>query len=735
MSKYSLRPVHRSSPDIKDVYKIFVPPKLYVSLRSGTSLWTLEDEQGTPVAIGKLSQAQDEIQNKVLQVAHEFKDLFSLSFSDNYILKKSDSQVRYATELVLVEEIREDGSSLLTSNDRHFWEGRLQGLLLNKLVSPGLCIEHVEAPSQTRSFRVKTISNAESANDLHTPMDIHNVSKDCNVRIDISRSSNGDVSRFGVDRRGLFGLEEQLDTIDQILDFYGPLRHPYYRITQAGLLLIGPAGSGTNLIADRISGLPWTNKRIVTETEIGKSPATSVPQIFLDCSKNQPCLIRIQQFQRLLSNLGTRLEDALIHAFSITKGTRVTVLAEVESIKMPSLLLSCFQFKIHITALDENARYALILHELVVRESRPQPTEKVITIVSQKTPGYTRDDLQQLVEEAIFYAHIRLKLASKHVVSLQDTGSNPEAKEFVVPKILDVTLDDFEEARELVSPFSLGKDSVSKYRTVRWSDIGGQEETKEMVEMLFEWPLRYPEKFEALGLRPGKGLLLYGPPGCSKTMTALALATEAKLNFIAIKGPELLTKYVGESEQNLRNTFARAQSMSPCVVFFDEIDSIDSGGSMSGGSRGGGVNLIGTLLNELDGVDEMKGVYILAATNKPWELDPALLRPGRFDSMIYVKLPDAKTRRDILQIRLDTMQHGFIDLDMLVEQTEGCSGAEVVDLCRNAAMAALKEQIHLKEETKVTGIHFEKALLQLRRDTSPDMVALFDAFANRSRRV
>ena len=736
MSKYSLRPVHRPSNDLKDIYKIFVPPKVYVSLRPGTSLWILEDEQGIAVAIGKLSQSQDEIQHKVLQVTHEFKDLFGLNFSDNYILKKSDSQVRDATELILVEEVKEGISPLSTSDTRHQsnWEGRLHEVLKNRLVSPGLCIEHVGTAGETRSFKVKTISNARSSNGLQTPMDIHNVAKDCNLQIDISRSTNGDVSDFRIDRHGNFGLEKQMDTIDQILSLHGPAPHPFNRDTQAGILLIGPAGSGAKLIADRILDLSWPTKRIITELEIGKSPATSIPQIFSDCSKNQPCLIKIQHFQRLISNLGVSLEDALVHAFSMIEDARVTVLAEVESIEMSSLLLSCFPFKIYTAALDERERHGLTLHELHIHGAIPWPTEKVITIASQKTPGYTRDKIKQLVKQAIFYADLRLLATVNCLGVSKATGPNSEASEPLDPDIVKVTLEDFENARKLISPLTLTEGLVSKRGTVRWSDIGGQKETKDTVEMLFEWPLRYPEKFEALDLRPTKGLLLYGPPGCSKTMTALAIAAEAKLNFIAVQGPELLNKYVGESERNLRNIFARARSMSPCVIFFDEIDAIDSSGGNTSES-GSGASLVVTLLNELDGVGENKGVFVLAATNKPWELDPALLRPGRFDNMIYVKLPDAKTRRDILQIRLDAMLHSnAIDLDMLVEQTEGCSGAEVVNLCRNAALGALKDQIHL-EEAKVMDIHFERALLDLRRGTSPDVVALFDSFANRSKGI
>lgn len=330
--------------------------------------------------------------------------------------------------------------------------------------------------------------------------------------------------------------------------------------------------------------------------------------------------------------------------------------------------------------------------------------------------------MEDLVDQAILFAQ------SRDIIEQETLGTDQDSK--VDP--LNVILDDLEQAR-LANQLSKLKNGLV-HREVRWADIGGQEEIKRTVEMLFEWPLKYPQRFKALGIQPGKGLLLYGPPGCSKTMTALALATEAKLNFIPIQGPELLNQYVGKSEQNLRDTFSKARSMAPCVIFFDEIDSIGSSRGNTSGESQGGVNLITTFLNEMDGVFPSKGVSVLAATNKPWELDQALLRAGRFNKLVYVKLPDEQARRQILQLKLNDMSHDpTIDMEKLVQETDGCSGAEVVDLCRDAAEEALQAQLHLPE-TRVEAIHFEKALRQLRRDTPVELVARYEAFASRSRR-
>ena len=255
--------------------------------------------------------------------------------------------------------------------------------------------------------------------------------------------------------------------------------------------------------------------------------------------------------------------------------------------------------------------------------------------------------------------------------------------------------------------------------------------------------LQHPEQFIRLGLDPPKGLLLYGPPGCSKTLTAAAVATEAGLNFLAVKGAELLSMYVGESERAVREVFRKARAAAPSILFFDEIDAI--GSSRDGIGNSGQTNVLTTLLNELDGIEVLRGVFVLAATNKPLDLDPALLRPGRLDTRLHVGLPDINARREIIEIRLSKMDvEEDIDRDWLAIETKGYSGAEVVQVCRKAGYAALDEQLdedgiarsHSSAKGNVTDIRIGKRhlveALKLPRNTTDEMLRAFEGWTGSS---
>jgi transitional endoplasmic reticulum ATPase len=255
--------------------------------------------------------------------------------------------------------------------------------------------------------------------------------------------------------------------------------------------------------------------------------------------------------------------------------------------------------------------------------------------------------------------------------------------------------------------------------TVGWDDIGGVDEARERLREGVEWPLKHPDAFRRLGIRPAKGFLLYGPPGTGKTLLAKATAREAEANFIATKSSDLLSKWYGESEQQIARLFARARQVAPTVIFIDELDSLVP-------ARGGGLGepqvterVVNTILAEMDGLEELQSVVVIGATNRPNLIDPALLRPGRFDELIYVPVPDAEGRRHILGIHTKGMPLADdVDLDALAERSERFTGADLEDLVRRAGLFALRGSI---EANTVTMAEFERALAETRASVTPEM--------------
>eukprot|EP00927_Polykrikos_kofoidii_P070229 TRINITY_DN6625_c0_g6_i1.p1 TRINITY_DN6625_c0_g6~~TRINITY_DN6625_c0_g6_i1.p1 ORF type:complete len:812 (+),score=140.23 TRINITY_DN6625_c0_g6_i1:100-2535(+) len=317
-----------------------------------------------------------------------------------------------------------------------------------------------------------------------------------------------------------------------------------------------------------------------------------------------------------------------------------------------------------------------------------------------------------------------------------------------------VDLDSFLDAARGIPPSAL-KELLVEVPEVRWSDIGGYETTKEALREAVEWPIKYSWAFKDMGIDPPRGVLLYGPPGCSKTMMAKAVATETEMNFVSIKGPELFSKYVGDSERAVRNVFRKARTAAPCIVFFDEIDAI--GASREGEGAGGvGARVLTQLLAEMDGIGSSAGsgdisarrhVVVLAATNRPQVLDAALMRPGRFDRLVHVPLPDHSARTAILRGQLARMRiSDGIDISALSTRTEWCSGAEVVMVCREAAMMCIRDALEKAEGSDCgdhavaggcgpsAGVdHFEKALMLVRPRIDRDTIRFYEEFEMRTR--
>lgn len=287
-----------------------------------------------------------------------------------------------------------------------------------------------------------------------------------------------------------------------------------------------------------------------------------------------------------------------------------------------------------------------------------------------------------------------------------------------------IELEDLMAALTIVRPSAM-RELLIEVPNVRWTDIGGQDNLKLKLRQAVEWPLKHADSFRRLGIRPPSGVLLYGPPGCSKTMIAKALATESGLNFLSIKGPELFSKWVGESERAVRDLFTKARQVAPSIIFFDEMDAI--GGERSSGEAGVHERVLAQLLTELDGVVPLNSVTILAATNRPDKIDRALLRPGRLDRLIYVPLPDFETRLQILELKLDRMSTSDdINSHHLACRTEGFSGAELQALCHEAALQALEKDLDCPA---VTMEHFTQVLKDFKPRTPDSLLKVYEEFA------
>jgi transitional endoplasmic reticulum ATPase len=283
---------------------------------------------------------------------------------------------------------------------------------------------------------------------------------------------------------------------------------------------------------------------------------------------------------------------------------------------------------------------------------------------------------------------------------------------------LEVSTEDFQVALRQVEPSAIREVFVER-PTVGWDDVGGLCEVKQRLIEAVAWPLRHAETFARAGVRPPKGVLLSGPPGCGKTLLARAVANESRVNFLAVKGPELLSKYVGESERGVREVYHKARQAAPCVVFFDEVDALLPARGPSASDERVGERVLGQFLAEMDGVEELTGVLVLAATNRPDRLDPALLRPGRFDLHLTVPLPDRAAREAIARIALRDKPHADdVTPGLIAERTEGRSGADVQSVCALAALAAVREALaspagDAPPEPRITRAHLEEALAEI----------------------
>jgi transitional endoplasmic reticulum ATPase len=534
------------------------------------------------------------------------------------------------------------------------------------------------------------------------------------------------------------GLHEEIQRVREMVEL--PLRHPelFQRLgiePPKGVLLHGPPGCGKTLLARAVANESEANFFSINGPEImskfyGESEAR-LREIFQQAQQNAPSIIFIDELdaiapkrEEVTGEVERRVVAQLLALMDGLSGRGNVIV--IGATNRPSALDPAlrrpgrFDREIEIAVPDKQGR-----HEILQIHTRGMPLAEDVDLkkLADMTHGYTGADLSALGRETAMKA-LRRYLPQ---INLEE--------ERVPPDVLDkmeVMMDDFANAYKEITPTAM-REVYIEVPTVHWEDIGGLEEVKQELKEAVEWPLKNPEIFQRLGIKPPKGILIYGPPGCGKTLLARGVATESEANFITIKGPEVFSKWVGESEKAIREVFRKARMAAPAVIFFDEIDSLVPRRGLGFSDSGVSERVISQLLTEMDGIVTLEDIVIIAATNRPDMVDPAVLRPGRFDRLIYTPEPDEKSKLAIFKIYTKDMPLAKdINVNDLAAMAKNYSGADIEALCREAAMNALRKDVASKE---VSMADFQEAMKRGGPSITPDMEKWYKSFMQQARQI
>jgi transitional endoplasmic reticulum ATPase len=522
--------------------------------------------------------------------------------------------------------------------------------------------------------------------------------------------------------------------------------------------MYGPPGSGKTLLARAVANETGAFFFLINGPEIMSKLAgeseSNLRKAFEEAEKNAPSIIFIDEVdsiapkrektngeveRRIVSQLLTLMDG-------LKKRAHVVVMAATNrpnSIDPALRRFGRFDREVDIGVPDEIGRLEILrIHTKNMKLAEDVDLEEV----SKQTHGHVGADLAQLSTEAAMQT-IREKM---DVIDLEDDEIDAEVLDSMA-----VTMENFRYAMQTSNPSAL-RETCVETPDVTWDDIGGLHKVKQELQETIQYPIEHPDKYKFFGMEPSKGVLFYGPPGCGKTLLAKAIANECASNFISIKGPELLTMWFGESEGNVREVFDKARQAAPCVLFFDELDSIASArGGNSGDGGGAGDRVINQMLTEMDGINSKKSVFIIGATNRPDIIDPAIIRPGRLDQLVYIPLPDEESRKNILEssLRKSPLAED-VDLGFLAKHTNGFSGADLTEICQRAVKFAIREsiekEIQREEEMAqaadegmdedealgpavpfITRAHFEEAMKYARRSVADKDIRHYEMFAQK----
>ncbi|HEY7587187.1 MAG TPA: CDC48 family AAA ATPase [Thermoplasmata archaeon] len=527
------------------------------------------------------------------------------------------------------------------------------------------------------------------------------------------------------------GLGDEVRKVREMIEL--PLRHPelFERLgveAPKGVLLHGPPGTGKTLLAKAVASETNANFTSISGPEImskfyGQSEE-NLRDIFHQAEENAPSIIFIDELdsiapkrdevsgeveRRVVAQLLALMDGLQARGKVVVIGATNRPNALDPALRRPGR----FDREIEIGVPDRDGRL-----EILQIHTRGMPLTKDVELkdLAGVTHGYVGADLAALCKEAAMRSLRRI---------LPDIDLQVDMIPAEVLAKLEVTRDDFLQAFREMEPSTMREVLIEK-PNVHWEDIGGLEEPKQELRESVEWPLKMNRLFQHMDARPPKGILLYGPPGTGKTLLAKAVATESEANFISVRGPEFLSKWVGESERTVRETFRKAKTAAPCVIFFDEVDAITPVRGMSASDSGVTERVISQILTEMDGLEELNSVTVIAATNRPDLVDPALLRPGRFDRHVFIPPPDLETRKAILKIHTRRKPLAKdVNLEEIAKRTDRYTGAELAAICNEASMLAIREYAGKVEsfdekelkEIRVEKKHFEAAMKKVQPRT------------------
>ncbi|MDH3353069.1 MAG: CDC48 family AAA ATPase [Nanoarchaeota archaeon] len=566
---------------------------------------------------------------------------------------------------------------------------------------------------------------------------------DDETKIEISEDV-GEGSGANIYYEDIGGLKEEIEKIREMVEF--PMKHPdiFQRLgisAPKGVLLTGPPGTGKTLLA----------KAVATETD-AKFISIAGPEImskyhggseenlrkkFEEAEKNSPAIIFIDEIDAIAPKRGESKDQAekrvVTQLLTLMDGLKsrgqVVVMAATnrpedldEALRRPGR----FDRELRINPPSEDGRMEIL--QIHTRNMPLQDREELLKEFSNKTIGYTGADLEVLCKEAALRAvkpfyHSIISIGEEIDEEDEEKVKELEIKKQELLKEISIKREDFVYAMKMVEPSAM-REVLIKKPNVRWTDVAGLADAKEKLKELVELPLLKPELYRAAGIKPSKGVLLFGPPGTGKTLLAKAVATEANANFISIKGPELISKWVGESEKRVRDIFKKAKQVSPAIIFFDEFDSISK-------ARGSGIGndssekVVNQLLTELDGVEELENVMIIAATNRKDLIDPAIIRPGRIEAHVELTNPDKETIEEIFKIHTRNMPlEKDVLLKDLTNKVTGWTGAEIESACRRAGLNSIKRNYSEEDMKKIsiTKQDFQRAIDEIGKSIGKDIV-------------